>query len=100
MINIGVNLATVLGLLDVIFALAVFTWTLILLFQNEFVRRGSNSVFYIIQAILVPICLLLAGAIFVFQGWRLDPLLTFAVLWLHVIIGFLLLKDFFINLGR
>lgn len=100
MINIGINVATLLGLLDVIVALAVFTLTLILLFQNESVIRGSNGVFYIIQAILVPICLLLAGAIFVFQGWRLGPLLTFAVLWLHVIIVFLLLKDFFMNLGR
>lgn len=100
MINIGVNFTTVLGLLDVIFALAVFTLTLILLFQNQSVIRGNNGVFYIIQVILVPLCLLLAGAMFVFQGWKLDPLLTFAVLCLHVIIVFLLLKDFFINFGR
>ena len=100
MINIGVNLTTVLGLLDVIFALAVFTLTLILLFQNQSVLRGSNSVFYIVQVILVPACLMLAGAMFVFQGWRLDPPLTFAVLCLHLIIVFLVLKDFFINFGR
>jgi ABC-type transport system involved in cytochrome c biogenesis permease subunit len=100
MVNIGLNSATLLGLMDVIFAVAIFTLTLILLFQNEFARRGSQIGLYIIQTIIVPICLLLAGAIFVFQGWRLDPILTFAVLCLHVIIVFLLLKDFFINFAR
>lgn len=100
MINIGVNFATVLGLLDVIFALAVFTLTLILLFQNQSVIRGSQVAFYIIQVIIVPLCLLIAGAMLVFQGWRLDPILTFAILCLHLIIVFLVLKDFFINFGR
>ena len=99
-IGIGVNLATVMGLLDVIFALAIFTLTLILLFQNQSVLRGSRVAFYIIQVIIVPLFLLLAGAMFVFQGWRLDPPLTFAVLCLHLIIIFLILKDFLINFDR
>ena len=100
MINYGISLATLLGLLDVILALAIFTLTLILVTQNASARRGSTIGLYITQVILVPLALLIAGAIFVFQGWRLEPTLLFAILCLHVIIIFLLLKDFLINLGR
>lgn len=100
MVNIGFSFVGLLGFIDVIFALAVFTMTLILLFQDRPAIRGNRIGFYIAQLVLVPLCLLLAGAMFVFQGWRLEPLLTFAVLCLHLIIVFLVLKDFFINLGR
>jgi hypothetical protein len=94
------SVVLLLGLIDIIFAIAAFTATLILLFKNGSSSSGSKIGFYVIQFILVPLCLLLAGAIFVVQGWRLNPILTFAVLCLHVIIAFLLLRDFFINFDR
>jgi hypothetical protein len=100
MVNIGFSFVGLLGLIDVIFALAVFTVTLILLFQDRPTLRGNKIVFYIAQLVLIPLCLLLAGAMFVFQGWRLDPPLTFAILCLNLVIFFLVLKDFFINFGR
>ncbi|MEB3212116.1 MAG: hypothetical protein VKL39_12210 [Leptolyngbyaceae bacterium] len=40
--------------------------------------------------------LLVAGAIFLIQGWRLDPLLAFAAFLLHIIVLASLLKDWVI----
>jgi hypothetical protein len=37
--------------------------------------------------------LLVAGAIFLFQGWRLDPLLSFATLLIHLMVVASMVKD-------
>lgn len=102
MINYGFsfNIALSLGLFDLIFAVTIFVMTLSLILGGRGTQPTTAIRFYIAQLILVPIPLLLAGAIFLFQGWRLDPILQIAVLCLHAIVMFLLIKDFYIYRGR
>ncbi len=100
MVNIGLNLGALLGFVDVIFALVVFIMTLILIVQDSSRIRRNKIAIYITQIALIPVCLLLAGTILIFNGWRLDPILQFAVLYLNLIIIFLVLKDFLIDFGR
>jgi Ycf66 protein N-terminus len=93
MVNIGFSLTTLLGLLDL---LGVICYFLLAIYQ---ISRGvysysSNSIFNtglqvieVLELISSPIALFLSGIILVFNGWRLDPILQFQQLLLHVIIG-------------
>lgn len=102
MINYGFNfnITFLLGLFDLILAIAIFIMTLSLILGRRGTQPNNSTVFYIAQLILVPLSLLLAGAIFIFQGWRLNPSLQWAVLCLHLIIIFLVTKDFYVYRDR
>lgn len=102
MINFGLNLniTTLLGLFDVILAIPIFIMTLSLILGGRSTQPTTSIGFYITQLVLVPTPLLLAGAIFILQGWRLDPILQIAMLCLHAIVFFLLVKDFYAYRGR
>ena len=89
----GINWASLLGVFDLPLSLAIFglTWKAI----ADKNRIQDNTVaFDIIQIVLVPLSLLICGTIVILQGWRLDPVLFFAMLLLHLIIIFMLTKDF------
>ncbi|WP_339384523.1 hypothetical protein [Oscillatoria sp. FACHB-1407] len=53
-----------------------------------------------IQAVLAPIVFFPVGLVFIFQGWRLDPILQFSLWWLHFLIIFLGIKDFLVIQNR
>ncbi|MDJ0557117.1 MAG: Ycf66 family protein [Microcoleaceae cyanobacterium MO_207.B10] len=89
MVNLGLNLTNLLGLLDILLAL--------LIFNESRTKASSREAFDIMQWIFVPIAILLCGGIVFFQGWRLDPMLFFAMLLLHTILVFLLIKTFLYN---
>lgn len=61
-------------------------------------RLGSKAfVIYLLQALLIPCIMLLCGLIFVFQGWRLDPILRVAQFLLTLLIIYFSVKDIVIN---
>jgi len=96
MINIGFNLASLLGLFDLPLSVAIFALTLQLIADKNRVQ-DSTVAFDIIQIVLVPLSLLICGAILILQGWRLDPLLFLVMLLLHLIIIFMWTKDFLLH---
>ncbi len=102
MINFGFsfNIAFLLGLFDIVLAIAIFVMTLSLILGGRGRQPTTTIGFDIAQLCLVPIPLLLAGTILIFQGWRLDPILQISVLCLHLIIIFLAIKDFYVYRGR
>lgn len=100
MINFGLNISSLLGLFDVILAIAIFITTLGLISGRRGTQTSESIGFHTAQLIIVPLFLLLAGIIFFFQGWRLDPILQIAILCLQLVVTFLLLKDFFLYRGR
>lgn len=102
MINYGFsfNIIFLLGLFDLILAIAIFVMTLSLILGGRGTQPTNPIRFYIAQLFLVPLPLLLGGAIFIFQGWRLEPILQIAVLCLHFIIIFLVVKDFYVYRDR
>ena len=94
MINIGFDTTSLLGIVDT--ALGILYFVLSLIAAN---RPGTNyqrRSLLVTQAILAPLVLLPVGFIFSSQGWRMDPILQFSVWWLHLLIIFLGIKDFFL----
>ncbi|MGB3511630.1 MAG: hypothetical protein WBA93_20805, partial [Microcoleaceae cyanobacterium] len=68
MVHLGLGLAGLLGLLNILPALLIL---------NESRKKSSSKeAFDIIQWIFVPMAMLLCGGILLFQGWRLDPILS------------------------
>ncbi len=100
MINFGLNSSSLLGLFDVILAIIIFIMTLSLISGSRGMQTSESMGFYIAQLIIVPIFLLIAGIILIFQGWRLDPILQFGITCLQLVVFFLLIKDFSLNRGR
>jgi ABC-type transport system involved in cytochrome c biogenesis permease subunit len=100
MINFAFNISSLLGLFDLILALATVGMSLSLILRRQGTQQNNRIVFEIVQLLIVPFSLLFSGAIFIFQGWRLDPILQLALLSLHSIIIFLLIKDFYLYRGR
>lgn len=96
-VNLGVNPASILGLLQIIFGLFYLIFVIFQLMQIG--NRLSNLTigFFIIQLFLLPVFLLLSGLILIFQGWRLDPILQFQQLIISALVFYLSLKDIFIN---
>jgi hypothetical protein len=93
MVNYGLSSASLLGVLDI--ALAILY--LVISIGTPIVRRTTigttGTTLFIIQAFFAPLCLLLAGGIIIFQGWRLDPILQFAFLLLNALIIYFAVKD-------
>lgn len=97
MINISFNLAFLFGLLDLILSLAYLITSIVLpIYRRRFIGE-IRTILYIFQGILAPIFLLICGVIFIFQGWRLDPILQMAVSLLHLLIIYLWIKDILIS---
>jgi uncharacterized membrane protein len=95
MISLGPSLAMLIGGFDIL--LGVFLLAASIYFAIRTMRQSRSeylTAIYIIQIVVVPISLVVAGAIFVFQGWRLDPLLLLAIILLHSAIILSALKDF------
>lgn len=96
---IGINYASLLGILDILLSLAIFALTWKLIAQKNR-AQDSTIVFDIIQIILLPLSLLICGTILLLQGWRIDLVLLLAMLLLHLIIIFMVSKDFLLYSSR
>ncbi len=96
-VNFGLNLAGLIGIIYSLLAIIYLILTLAWLVQRGTRLRGWALGLYIIQVIFTPIVLLLCGAILIFQGWRLDPILQFEQFLLSLLIIYLTIKDIVIN---
>ncbi|NJL78475.1 MAG: hypothetical protein HC836_22975 [Richelia sp. RM2_1_2] len=96
-VNIGVNIASLMGFIQIIFGLFYLVFLIFQLMQTANRLSSLVKTFYIIQLIVLPIFLLLSGIILVFQGWRLDPVLQFQQFLLFLLVILLSLKDILIN---
>jgi hypothetical protein len=93
MVNFGFNSASLLGLLDIILAIAYLALSITLPIARRRDLGATGVSLYVVQAIIAPPFLLLSGFILVFQGWRLDPPLQFAFLLLNLLVVYLGVKD-------
>lgn len=90
---IGIQFSTVLGLLHVLGAGVYFAISINQLVTATRTNSGNDTVFRTLQLIFSPIILLLSGAILIFQGWRLDPILLFQVVLTTFLIAYLIWLD-------
>ncbi|WP_242038082.1 Ycf66 family protein [Tolypothrix sp. FACHB-123] len=96
-VNFGFNIASLLGIIYIIFGIFYMIFMVTLLFRRASSLNGIAFVIYLLQALLVPSVMLLVGFIFVFQGWRLDPILQFAQFLLTILIIYFSVKDLLVN---
>ncbi len=96
-VNIGVNIASLIGLLQIIFGLFYLVFAIVKLMRIGIGLNNLAITLYIIQLVIMPIFLLLSGMILVLQGWRLDPILQFQQMILFFLVTLLSLKDILIN---
>ena len=95
--NLSINIASFLGLLQIIFGLFYLIFVVVKLVRIANRVSSFTTIFYIIQLVIIPIFLLLSGSILLLQGWRLDPILQFQQLILFALVVYLSLKDIVIN---
>lgn len=93
MVNFGLNIASLLGLLDIALAIAYSIVSLGLPITRSRDLGSWGVALFLAQVFIAPGCLLLAGTIHIFQGWRLDPILQFAYLLFNLLVIYLLVKD-------
>ncbi|MEH2073549.1 MAG: Ycf66 family protein [Nostoc sp.] len=96
-VHFGVNSASLLGILYLLWAIIYLILTVAWLSQRGTRLRGWALALYIIQLVFTPIIMLLIGTILFFQGWRLDPILQFGQFLSLLLILYLSIKDIVIN---
>ena len=96
MVNFGLNSASILGLFNIILAVVYFIVPIVFVVQKNNIIGTGGVLFYIIQPMLAPGILLLTGMILLFQGWRLDPILQFAMFLQQLLIIYNGFKDIYI----
>ncbi|HEY9636632.1 MAG TPA: hypothetical protein V6D14_24750 [Coleofasciculaceae cyanobacterium] len=98
MVNYGINVGSLLGIVDVILAIAYLAISIALAIVRRRDLGVTGVALYIVQTIFAPLILLVSGFVLFFQGWRLDPTLLFAFLLLHLLLIYLGITD--VNLLR
>jgi small-conductance mechanosensitive channel len=93
MVNVALTLGSLLGLLNVILAIVYLVLSIALPLERRRIIGGMGIALYVAQAIIAPLFLLVSGAILIFQGWRLDPILQLAYLLLDFLVIYLAVKD-------
>lgn len=85
MVNFGLNLASILGIVLALLGLSLVPLGLVL-------RQPFNPL-NLIQDIFLGLVYVLCGLILFLQGWRLDPILQFVQLLLTGAAIYLVIKD-------
>ena len=86
-VNFGVNVTSLLGILLLLLGLLIIPLGLV--FRRPF--HSAN----LVQDIVLALVFLLCGFIFVFQGWRYDPIMQFGQLLITLSVIYLVVKDIF-----
>jgi hypothetical protein len=95
MVNVGLDLGSILGLLQILGCLGYFVLSISQIIFSVRSQRDTELVLRMVQLIFAPfICyLLLSGVILFFDGWRLDPFLLFQEFLMSILIGYLIFLD-------
>jgi hypothetical protein len=93
MVNLGFNLTTLLGLLDLLGVIGYFVLAISQISRGAYSSNSTfNTAIQLLELLVSPIALFFSGIILIFNGWRLDPILLLQQLLLHVIIGLSFIK--------
>ncbi|HAO11879.1 MAG TPA: hypothetical protein DCQ51_12075 [Planktothrix sp. UBA8407] len=94
MVNVGLNLSSLIGLIQIIGAVIYFS---ISIAQVVIVIRNTGTLIQIaiqvLQILFGPAILLISGGILLFQGWRLDPILAFQQVIITGLLIYLIIRD-------
>lgn len=93
MVNIGLNLGSIFGLLQILVSLGYFAVSIAQITGAVRSQRNNDIVLRTLQLIFAPSILLLSGGILFFQGWRLEPILQSQQLLMTTLISYLIFLD-------
>ncbi|PZV05399.1 MAG: hypothetical protein DCF22_24690 [Leptolyngbya sp.] len=93
MVNVGLNLVSIAGLLQILASLGYLAVSIAQIANAIRAQRNADILLRILQMIVAPLILFLSGAILLLQGWRLDPILQFQQLLINILIGYLIFLD-------
>lgn len=94
MVNFGVNIASLIGLLNCLFALFYFGLSIAQLIVS--IRQSGSTIdlaMRLPQILIAPSCLLVSGLILFFQGWRYDPIMQFGLLLTEFLLVYYIVRD-------
>ncbi len=96
MVNFGFNTASLLGLIQIFMALALFAISVINITQltESSLKSNLRSFSIITQLFIIPFMLFFSGIILIWHGWRLDPLLQLQQFLNFLIINFFITINF------
>ena len=92
-INVVFNLISLLGLLDLLLAVAFIVASIVFPIIRSRIVGEAGITLYVFQLFIAPIILLICGVILLFYGWLLNPPLQLAFFLLHLLIVYLAVKD-------
>ena len=93
MVNLGFNITTLLGILDIFGAVGYFILSIVLISRGVIsYTSGVNTILQVWELLLCPIALLISGIILFFNGWRLDPFLQYQQLLVHSVLMVAVIK--------
>ncbi|MBD2537956.1 Ycf66 family protein [Coleofasciculus sp. FACHB-SPT36] len=95
MVNYGLNLASLLGLMYWIIGLIYPIMAIILMIKRSRQTSALFLILYVIQIVFLPIIMFSCGFILFSQGWRLDPILQFEQFLLTGMIICIIAKDIY-----
>ena len=96
MVNVGINLMSILGIVDIALAVTYVVTAIVNSGMRSSIIGGTGIILYIIQGIMAVAVLPISGFILLIQGWRLDPILGMQQMLLHILLIYLAFKDAFI----
>lgn len=95
-VNYGINLTGLLGLIYIFLGIVYFV-SVIIVITRRANRLNYSTLLYILQAIILPILLVLCGGILLFYGWSLYPIFQFQQLLLFILITYFVVKILLID---
>ena len=94
MVNFGLNMASLIGIINSLFAIFYFALSIA---QTIVTIRQSGSAISIAtrltQIVIAPLCLLISGLIFIVQGWRFDPIMELGLLLIELVLFYYIIRD-------
>ena len=93
MVNIGLNLSSIIGLIHVLGALGYLIVSINQVIVATRSNRSDGMTLRIVKLVFGPLILLISGVILFFDGWRLDPTFLLKEVLMSMLIGYLLFSD-------
>jgi len=76
----------ILGILYLVLSVFSVNW------REQFIDR-YGVILYLFQGVIAPVLIFFSGLIFLFHGWRLDPVLSYAAFLNYFLIIYFVVKD-------
>ncbi|MCL1475475.1 Ycf66 family protein [Argonema antarcticum] len=100
MINVNFNLASLCGIIYLLWGIVYIILVLTLIFRRTTNINDSSRLIYVIQAIVFPFFFLIISPILIVYGWRFDPIMQFGQFFQTVLVIYISIKELLMTFSR